>query len=271
MPLAGARQGPRQFVLGLGAGATSLIQHVSHGALTSVSDFATAMASSIVPDQASGDPAAITEAYAWDQMSVPLGSGDEGLSSAQSKIASLRKGLLKVVTRPMGGALELVSAASQTLINSVSVQSPPSPLSLPVGVPLRNRPSTGWCSHALLKTGESVICQAPALPVLGGESLEAIIPHELLLSTRAFYLLRERRLLLALPFEEIQRLEAPPPPPSHEGPSTRRMLAVFLVPDEAARRGLPSCMQYVVRAQYAHMFTISFQRLRSKYHGVNAS
>ena len=47
LPIEGARQGPRGFVVGLGAGASSLLQHVSHGALSSVSDFATAVATTL--------------------------------------------------------------------------------------------------------------------------------------------------------------------------------------------------------------------------------
>ena len=38
LPLRGLTEGPRQFVAGLGAGGTSLLMHVSHGALTSVSN-----------------------------------------------------------------------------------------------------------------------------------------------------------------------------------------------------------------------------------------
>jgi hypothetical protein len=64
--------------------------------------------------------------------------------------------------------------------------------------------------------------------------------------------------LIALPLLCLERLEAPPPPPSHEGASTRRLLAVFIAPEEAARLGLPSCMQFAVRAHVAEMFSVGF-------------
>mmetsp|Transcript_13952 Transcript_13952/g.28098 ORF Transcript_13952/g.28098 Transcript_13952/m.28098 type:complete len:106 (-) Transcript_13952:78-395(-) len=95
--------------------------------------------------------------------------------------------------------------------------------------------------------------------MLGGEHWEAVVPHELLLSTGALYLLRERRVLLALPLQHVERLEAPPPPTSHEGPSSRRMLAVFIEPAEATRLGISSCMQYVVRAHAAQAFIVSYE------------
>ena len=85
------------------------------------------------------------------------------------------------------------------------------------------------------------------------------MPHEIVLSTGALYLLRERRTLLALPLHQIERLEAPPPPPAHEGPSSRRMLAVFISPEQAALLGVPSCMQYVVKAHAALMFVTTHE------------
>ena len=166
-----------------------------------------------------------------------------------------------MVTKPVGGALQLVSAASQTLIHTVSALNPTLPAPLPVGVPLPRRPSVGWCTHALAPQAEEAVCHASALPMLGGEHLEAIVSHELLLSRSALYLLRERRVLIALPLLFVERLEAPPPPPSHEGASTRRLLAVFIAPDEAARLGLPSCMQFAVRAHAAEMFTVCFDTI----------
>ena len=38
LPLRGLTEGPRQFVAGLGAGGTSLLMHVSHGAPASTSN-----------------------------------------------------------------------------------------------------------------------------------------------------------------------------------------------------------------------------------------
>ena len=38
LPLRGLTEGPRQFVAGLGAGGTSLLMHVSHGAPASISN-----------------------------------------------------------------------------------------------------------------------------------------------------------------------------------------------------------------------------------------
>jgi hypothetical protein len=94
--------------------------------------------------------------------------------------------------------------------------------------------------------------------MLGSEHHEAVLAHELVLSHAALYLLREQRVLIALPLLCLERLEAPPPPPSHEGASTRRLLAVFIAPEEAARLGLPSCMQFAVRAHVAEMFSVGF-------------
>ena len=276
LPLAGARQGPRQFVEGAVAGASSLLQHVSHGALTSVSEFASAAAMALreeprteeTTDWGGGgddddDGGEALEGGAYDDDGGGGGGGGGGGrhgggSSRTSTLAGVGKGLLGAVTKPVGGALELVSAASQTLIHSVGVVSPARPAPLPPSIPLARRPSAGWCIRALAPQQETLVCHAPALPMLGSEHHEAALAHELLLSHAALYLLREQRVLIALPLLCLERLEAPPPPSSHEGASTRRLLAVFIAPEEAARLGLPSCMQFAVRAHVAEMFSVGF-------------
>ena len=198
---------------------------------------------------------------------------------------SVGKGLLGVVTRPVGGALQLVSAASQTLAHTVGANSQPTPAPLPIGVPLPRRPSAAWCERALCaaagggapasdgdaRGGRAApqqpprggyVCHVSALPVLGGGWEEAIAPHEILLSMAALYLLRERRTIVTLPVQHIERLEAPPPPPVHEASSSRRMLAVFIAPAEAARLGIPSCLQFVVRGNAAQAVCTLFELAR---------
>ena len=254
---------------------------MSHGALTSVSEFATAVATSL------GDEAISDEAFSGDDASGML-SGAAHLeseipemipaqrSTASSALLGMGKGLIGVVTKPVGGALHLVSAASQSLMNSVAMSNQPISNPLPIGVPLPRRPSAAWCERALacemqgpasgaqMPLGDRqdkahYVCHVSALPVLGGGWEEAVAPHEILLSSSALYLLRELRVILALSMTHIERLEAPPPPPVHEASSSRRMLAVFIVPAEAARLGIPSCLQFVVRGNAAQAVCTCFE------------
>ena len=98
LPLRGLTEGPRQFVAGLGAGGTSLLLHVSHGALTSVSDFTAAIAANLGVD--AGAPSAPAPP-------APLAR------RAPATTLSYGVGLLAAVSRPVGSALHLVSHASQ--------------------------------------------------------------------------------------------------------------------------------------------------------------
>ena len=95
LPLRGLTEGPRQFVAGLGAGGTSLLMHVSHGALTSVSDFTSAVAANLG-----------VEAGAPQALPPPP-------STRRPTTLSYGVGLLAAVSRPVGSALHLVSHASQ--------------------------------------------------------------------------------------------------------------------------------------------------------------
>ena len=309
LPLAGARQGPKQFVVGLGAGTSSLFKHVSHGALTSVSDFATAVANNIRSDGAgSGVDGSLPSSGADDLEGLTyVGShraGADGLATAgivvpqpsRSRLRGVRRGLYGAVSRPAAGALQLVSAASQSLIQTVGIYAPPTPAPLPSGLPLARRASIAWCERALAKNspGEVYLCHCPAFPVLGDNAagggtdddeggyddggdadngkaagVSTYTPaaaHELLLSSGGLYLLRDRRMVLALPSRFIERLEAPPPQPTSAGAAgsslaataSRRVLAVFISPFEASRLGIPSCLQYVVPAHAAHRFLALF-------------
>ena len=281
LPLAGARQGPRQFVAGLGAGASSLLQHVSHGALTSVSDFASAVATtlndepSLLGDEEDDD--AGTEV-------VVLAEGSESHYPSATRVSQDQGGgggrslLYGAVRKPVGGALQLVSAASQSLMHTVSSVNRPSPSALPSGLPLPRRASAAWCVRALFDAEEAYLCHALVHPVGGGEGSdghgrsnetddprqrlaaadELSAVYELLLSSGGLYLLRSRRVLLALPSRHLERLEASPPPPEAATTGARRVLAVFVAPSEAARLGLPSCLQYSMAVHAALGFAAAF-------------
>ena len=329
LPIAGARLGPRQFVVGLGAGASSLIQHVSHGALTSVSDFTSAVATTLSDEDAAaptggwsanevvshisgdGSGGSHLDSALSGGMLTPISESGETPSNAPSAIGSVRRGLLGAVKRPVGGAMHLVSAASQSLIHTVSSAVRPNPSPLPAGLPLPRRASAAWCERALADTHEIYLCHTIVTPVIADDRADVELDgsacasphppsplswgvahtpsysavHELLLSSGGLYLLRARRIALVLPTTSIDRLEAAPPAPAVVGaaatmhareggmaspssPSTprpdsksgtsRRVLAVFVVPSEATRLGIPSCLQYTLPVHQALAFVTMF-------------
>ena len=168
----GARHGPKQFVAGLGAGTSSLLKHVSHGALTSVSDFATAVANNISADGSRARALAATgAAAALASIGATALTTDSaaGLAVPPPPPPSRRARLYGAMTRPAAGALQLVSSASRSLIQTVGVYAPPTPAPLPTGLPLPRRASTAWCERALAKNspGEVYLCHCPAFPALG--------------------------------------------------------------------------------------------------------
>ena len=143
LPLRGLTEGPRQFVAGLGAGGTSLLMHVSHGALTSVSNACISLTYSLahtlnslahtlahtrtcacthslthaltgaltsVSDFTSAVAANLgVEAGAPQSLPPPPPSGRR-----KHTTLSYGFGLLATVSRPVGSALHLVSHASQS-------------------------------------------------------------------------------------------------------------------------------------------------------------
>ena len=157
--------------------------------------------------------------------------------------------------------MQLVSAASQSLIHTVGASGRPTPLTLPAGLPLPRRSSEAWCARALAASGETYLYHA-LVTHIGGEApsevgaSEAIVSSmsvdELLMSNATLYWLRGRRTLLALSTRAIERLEVAPQPGAPEG--ARRVLAVFVAPSEAARRAIPSCLQYSLPVHEALAF-----------------
>ena len=189
LPLRGLSEGPRQFVAGLGAGGASLLLHVSHGALTSVSDFTAAIAANL-----------------GVEASAPLSQPPPPPPKRrQTTLASLGGGLLAAVSRPVGSALHLVSHASQSLMQSVGGGTQP------VAMPLPPRPrgwhggftSEEWLCRKVLPLHEAYWGHVAATPVasrLGGVS------HVLLLSSAALYVIQpfaRRAVLMTLPMHQV--------------------------------------------------------------------
>ena len=150
LPLRGLSEGPRQFVYGLGAGASSLLLHLSHGALTSVAGFTAALAANMGAEPiaarrviqqpvTAAAPAALLQSRARVSRSGWGSSAEASRQESYQSSGTMTRvllgaghGLLGAVRRPVGGALLLVSEVSQSLIQSVSTTSF-SPAPLPQG------------------------------------------------------------------------------------------------------------------------------------------
>lgn len=154
LPYEGLTRGPGLFVLGLGQGVSALISNVSTGALRSLTNFASSMAENMERLSLDPDHAAYQEQLRRQGGSRHLGSGiitgasglglslvsavagvvDQPMRSVQmvddsagltgylrSMLTGFGKGLLGVVTKPVGGAFQLVSQTGQGFMNSTGL------------------------------------------------------------------------------------------------------------------------------------------------------
>ena len=146
LPLRGAQQGPAHFVAGVAAGASSLLLHVSHGALNSVSDFTSAVAVNLADVRADDAPAEST---------LPTTPRRTSPGGATSLLRGVGKGILGAVTKPVGGMLNLVSAASQSLIQHAAPLAAP-PHALPPQSSHASSPHAGrWPQRRSSRRGRS--------------------------------------------------------------------------------------------------------------------
>mmetsp|Transcript_35437 Transcript_35437/g.88412 ORF Transcript_35437/g.88412 Transcript_35437/m.88412 type:complete len:326 (+) Transcript_35437:293-1270(+) len=139
LPLAGLRRsGPLGLIGGLQNGVLSLLRNGADGALTSVHSLSSGVARNLSVSQRR-EPASLVDGV------LALGNGvlggvtgliaDPVRGAARGGLVGLLKGVgtgaIGVVTKPTGGALRLVSAASLGLLRAISTQQPsaqPAPL-----------------------------------------------------------------------------------------------------------------------------------------------
>ena len=159
LPYEGLTMGPGFFIFGLGQGVAGLVGSLSSGALRSLTNLTSSVAQnmeklSLDPEHASyqeeyrrrGQPPALTSglvsgasSFGLSMMSALAGVVDQPMRSVQAASkteASVRgytkgvlkgvgKGLLGMVTKPVGGALQLVSQTGQGLMGSAGLMHTP--------------------------------------------------------------------------------------------------------------------------------------------------
>ena len=154
LPYEGIRRSPGMFILGLGQGTASFIRNCSTGALSSVTSLASSISKnmenlSMDPNHASYQDlmrrqtpttrfsSGITSgvsSFGLSLISAVAGIVDQPMQSFQridedsttlgatgSILAGVGKGLLGVVTKPMGGAMELVSKTGQGIMQGTGL------------------------------------------------------------------------------------------------------------------------------------------------------
>ena len=153
LPYEGLTRGPGYFILGLGQGMSSLISGVSGGAIRSVTNFASSVAKNIERLSLDSDHVSYQEDLRRRAQSSPLGSSivmgassfgislvgaiagviDQPMQSVhqtqpegvmgytKSMLAGVGKGLLGVVTKPVGGMFQLVSQTGHGLLNTTGL------------------------------------------------------------------------------------------------------------------------------------------------------
>ncbi len=154
LPYQGLSHSPGMFVLGLGQGATSFLQNCSSGVLSSVTNLATSLSRNMeqlsmdpdhasyqeqirrqasVPKFSSGVRSGVSS-FGLSLVSAVAGIVDQPMQSYQqmeedsstlgatrSILAGVGKGILGVVTKPMGGAMELVSKTGQGIMHGTGL------------------------------------------------------------------------------------------------------------------------------------------------------
>ena len=154
LPYQGLSHSPGMFVLGLGQGTASFLQNCSSGALSSVTNLASSISRNMeqlsmdpdhasyqkqirrqasVPKFSSGVRSGVSS-FGLSLISAVAGIVDQPMQSFQrieddsstlgatkSIFAGVGKGILGVVTKPMGGAMELVSKTGQGIMHGTGL------------------------------------------------------------------------------------------------------------------------------------------------------
>ena len=154
LPYQGLTHSPGMFVLGLGQGTASFLRNCSTGALSSVTNLASSISRNMeqlsmdpdhasyqeeirrqasVPKFSSGMRSGVSS-FGLSLISAVAGIVDQPMQSFQqmddeyttlgatrSILAGVGKGLLGVVTKPMGGAMELVSKTGQGIMHGTGL------------------------------------------------------------------------------------------------------------------------------------------------------
>ncbi|XP_062915876.1 intermembrane lipid transfer protein VPS13B-like isoform X2 [Mobula hypostoma] len=152
LPYEGLTRGPGAFVSGVSRGTTSFVKHISKGTLTSITNLATSLARNM--DRLSLDEEHYTRQEEWRrQLPDSLGEGlKQGLSrlgisllgaiagivdqpmqnfqktsevsagrKAKDVISGVGKGIVGVLTKPIGGAAELVSQTGYGILHGAGL------------------------------------------------------------------------------------------------------------------------------------------------------
>ena len=154
LPYEGLTRSPGLFILGVGHGAVSFVRNFSTGALTSITNFASSIARNMERLSMDSDHASYQDQKRKEQPTTHFTSGvstgvssfglslisavagivdqpmqsfqriDESssaLSATRSVLAGVGKGLIGVVTKPVGGAMELVSHTGQGIMHGTGL------------------------------------------------------------------------------------------------------------------------------------------------------
>ena len=154
LPYEGLTRSPGLFILGIGHGAVSFVRNFSTGALTSITNFASSIARNMERLSMDSEHASYQDQKRKEQPTTHFTSGvstgvssfglslisavagivdqpmqsfqriDESssaLSATRSVLAGVGKGLIGVVTKPVGGAMELVSHTGQGIMHGTGL------------------------------------------------------------------------------------------------------------------------------------------------------
>ena len=154
LPYEGLTRSPGLFILGIGHGAVSFVRNFSTGALTSITNFASSIARNMERLSMDTEHASYQDQKRKEQPTTHFTSGvstgvssfglslisavagivdqpmqsfqriDESssaLSATRSVLAGVGKGLIGVVTKPVGGAMELVSHTGQGIMHGTGL------------------------------------------------------------------------------------------------------------------------------------------------------
>ena len=154
LPYEGLTRSPGLFILGIGHGTMSFVRQFSTGALTSITNFASSIARNMEHLSMDSEHASYQDQKRKEQPTTHFTSGvstgvssfglslisavagivdqpmqsfqhiDESssaLSATRSVLAGVGKGLIGVVTKPVGGAMELVSHTGQGIMHGTGL------------------------------------------------------------------------------------------------------------------------------------------------------
>ena len=154
LPYEGLTRSPGLFIIGIGHGALSFVRHFSAGALASVTNFASSIARNMERLSMDTEHSSYKEHRRKEQPTTHFTSGvstgvsnfglslisavagivdqpmqsfqhlDESsstLSATRSVLAGVGKGLIGVVTKPVGGAMELLSHTGQGIMHGTGL------------------------------------------------------------------------------------------------------------------------------------------------------